>query len=321
MKKKEDERKPSSPDQHLVWALFHIAKREWYADQQKRWPRKEPPDPPVPGQGWYADPSTLPIQIIGLSPPDHAGTSVKIDRNSTDVAKAFSPRPFLVVSNEYLLAQKRAWVCPLSSSATETARRSPPDWMIDLPEFNSCGLVTKLHSIDTEFFPDVARRDLLRAMKAPNVLGEARAVQVRATIERYLNGEFAPERDALPPGSIVGYPDGSERMVLANCDLGDVYKGGDTLTTTCRLVRKPPPTVTGHEHLPSIVPLPGPLSPATETKPASRGPSPGYLDLAHVGTEVQSRLLRNRVGQDLSLLAPMRSAFQQLLLGESEVGS
>ncbi len=316
--KKEDERKASSPDQHMVWALFHIVKRAWHADQRERFAHPEPPGPPVPGQGWFADPATLPIQLSGISPPDDAGTSVKIDQHQTQLSEAFRPRPFLIVSNEYLLDQKRAWVCPLSSSVRPRRGEPLPEWVIPLPELRTYCLASKLHTIDTEFFDDVAKRDLLHPMSPPNVLGEESARKVRGAIRKYLAGAFAPTHDLLPPGSIIRYPDGSERLVLASCDLGKLYRGGHTLTTSCRISRSNALDSLEHPSLPGVVPLPAP--PSSARGGASTTRSAGFLDLGHVASENQSRLLRRCVGRDLSILATAHAAFHNLLMGEEEDG-
>lgn len=94
-----------SSSQQMARALFDWVKRSWYAEQQRRWPRTEPPPDPQPGEAWFGDPLPLPVQIRDVSPPDHSGTSVKFDPNERDIAKAFSPRPFLIVSNEDVLDQ------------------------------------------------------------------------------------------------------------------------------------------------------------------------------------------------------------------------
>lgn len=312
--------KPLSSDQHMVRALFNIAKRAWYKDQRERDAkykrvRPEPPSDPVPGQGWFADPSTLQIQLDPFAKPIHEGSSVKIDGRETEISQAFRPRPFLIACNEYLLDQKRAWVCPLSTSV-----RGPfPDWVVPLPELKTYALAVKLHTIDTEFFPDVAERDLLRTMEnrdiPSSVISDASRQNIRSAIEQYLAGAFAPKNDPLPPGSIVRYPDGSERFVLANCYLGDFYRGAGTLTTTCHLERTAPPEVVGRDALPGIVPLPGPPAPAGKEDEKPLAPV-GYLDLGHVASEMQEHLLANRVGRNLAILPAVHKAFRDLLLGE-----
>lgn len=317
---KEDTRTALSSDQNMTRALFYIAKRAWYKDQRerdakRRAPRPEPPEDPVPGQGWFADPSTLQIQLDPFKTPIHEGSSVKIDRRETEIHQAFRPRPFLVVSDENLLLQKRAWVCPLSQSAGA----SFPEWVVPLPELKTFALASKLHTVDTEFFADVAKRDLLRAMEnyeiANSVIGDTSKQKIRAAIEKYLAGTFAPKRDALPPGSILRYPDGSERFVLANCYLGDYYRDAGTLTTTCRLKRTPPPEAAGGGYAPGIVPLPGPPPPPGKADAKPSAPV-GYLDLGRVASEMQARVQSNpRVGQNFSVLPAVHNAFQRFLLG------
>lgn len=318
---KEDTQRLVSSDQNMTRALFYIAKRAWYKDQRERdikrkQPRPEPPADPVPGQGWFADPSTLQIQLDPFKKPIHEGSSVKIDRRETEIHQAFRPRPFLIVSDECLQDQKRAWVCPLSQSVEAPF----PDWVVPLAELKTYALTSKLHAIDTEFFADVAKRDLLRTMEnyeiANSVISNASKQKIRAAIEKYLSGAFAPKNDQLPPGSILRYSDGSERIVLANCYLGDFYNGAGTLTTTCRLRRTPPPEVAGHTDMPGIVPLPGPTPPPG--KKDAKPPAPvGYLDLGRVASEIQARVLTNqRVGQNLTILPAVHRAFRDLLLGK-----
>ncbi len=310
----------------MVWALFHIVKRVWYEEQvredkKKGLSRPEPPDEPVPGQGWYADPVTLPIQLEPMSVPDDAGTSVKIDRNETKLSYSFRPRPFLIVSNEYLLDQKRAWVCPLSRSVRPRRSRSLPEWVIEIPELDTSCLAPKLHSVSTEFFDDIAKRELLRSMwseKNPcDMLSDISMKLVRKAIECHLDGVYAPRNDRLPPGSIVRYADGSERLVLANTYLGDLYHSGNTLTTTCRLSRSLHPEMAELKALPGIVPLSDSTSSTGKAAKTSALPT-GFLDLGHMGSEVQSRLVNQRVGQDLSILSVARTAFRNLLMGEAE---
>lgn len=291
----------------MARALFFVAKRAWYEDQQRRWPRTDPPDPPVPGEAWYADPSTLQIQISRLSPPRDEGTSVKIDPDERDISKAFRPRPFLIVSNENILNQGRAWVCPLSSSAELSSAGPMPDWVVPIPELNTFCLTSKLHTIDTEFFDDLARRDLLRPM---SVVSVASMQRVRAMILQYLDGAFAPTEDPLPPGSIIRYANGIERMVVANCNLGTMYRGGTPLSTTCLVEHAADVSAEDRDRpVPDLIPFPAPAS------WAARGPI-GYVDLVDMHSESQARLMKKRVRTDLTALAGIRAAFRELLLGE-----
>jgi len=300
----------------MARALFHIAKRAWYEDQQRRWPRSEPPSDPLPGEAWFADPLALQIQLKGVSSPHHEGTSVKIDPDETDLSKAFRPRPFLIVSNEYVLDQKRAWVCPLSTAAETSASGPLPAWVVPLPEHKTFCLASKLHTIETEFFTDFADRELLRLKGS---IQDASAVKIREAILQHLEGAFAPSRDPLPPGTIIRHHDGTERIVVANCYLGNLYRGAGTLTTTCRIDRGvEAPDVPAHETLPGIVLLPAPPSPA-DAKSTPPAPA-GFVDLIDLASENQSRLLNKRVGYEPALVGAIHTAFRDLLLGESEEG-
>lgn len=299
-------------------ALFYIAKRAWYKEQRAKdleynRSRPEPPSDPVPGQGWFADPHTLKIQLDPFKTPIHEGSSVKIDRQSVDISRAFRPRPFLIISNEVLLAQKRAWICPLSTSAYPPV----PEWVVPLPELRTSALTSKIHTIDTEFFPDVAERDLLRTMEnrdiKSSILSEESQRKVRVAIEKYLSGAFAPKDDRLPPGSIVRSSNGIERVVLASCYLGNYYRGAGTLSTICRLIRTPLPK-TAHAATPGLVPLPGSpaISKSGEVKPSA---PQGYLDLGRVASEMQDSLVSTSTGRQISILPEAYKALGGLLLG------
>ncbi len=298
----------------MARALFDVLKRSWFEDQLKRYGRREPTTGPVPGEAWYADPSTLRIQIQGSSRPRDEGTSVKVDPSETDLSKAFRPRPFLIVSNENVLNQGWAWVCPLSSNVDAIRSEALPGWAVPLPELKTFGLVSKLHSIDIELYRDTAARDLLFPM---NRLSETSIKNVRAAIERHLDGVFAPINDPLPPGTIVRYANGVERMVIANCDLGSLYRNAGTLSTTCFIERAE--NVSEHDRLrsiPDFVPFPPP-------RPVEEGASEvtepvGFVDLVDMQSELQSRLESKRVRTDLTALAGIRAAFRKLLLGEVE---
>jgi hypothetical protein len=126
-----------SPADESVRALFRIAKREWFSDLARRRPSRIPLTVPVaPMQVWRADPLRLPVQLVGVSPAAHEGSSFKIDPNEKDISRAFRARPFLIVSGPNVLAQDLAWVCPLSTSANLSSPSSLPPWVVKLPSYN-----------------------------------------------------------------------------------------------------------------------------------------------------------------------------------------
>lgn len=320
MKKQEASRTALSPDQHMARALFHVAKRAWFKESLERdarrgRPRPEPPNAPVPGQGWYADPSTLRVQLKGVSPPFDEGSSVKIKPDETDLLKAFCPRPFLIVSNEYLLDQSRAWVCPLTTSVHPPY----PDWVVPLPAFGSYALASKLHTVDTEFFEDFADRDLLCSMEGDRIQDsvlDARSMNlVRRVIERHLAGDFAPARDPLPPGSVLRYPDGSLRVVLTNCDLSAAYRKGGILTTTCRVFT--PSEADFDDAIPEtgVIPL---LGPPEGDDPEAEGAVIAVLDVSDVASEPQTRVRRHQVETRLALPPSLQANLGRLLLSGEE---
>jgi hypothetical protein len=185
---------------------------------------------------------------------------------------------------------------------------SLPEWIVRIPELDTYCLTAKLHTIDTEFFPDVAERELLHAMK---IISDESMRRVRAALLRHLAGDFAPKQDPLPPGSIVRHRNGTERMVVANCYLGDLYRGAGTLSTTCLLERA------------ADVPAEDRTRPVQDLVPYPEGaPKPtGFVDLVDLRSENQPRLVKKCVGEDATALNTMRAAFRTLVLGTDAGGA
>ena len=264
--------KYSESPRELEGALFLLAKKAWLEEQVTRWGAPKTPPTPLQGQLWAADPRRLPIQHRGESPADHTGASVKLDLRERDLSHAFSPRPFLIVSNNLVLDQGFAWVCLCSGTPERARSGATPDWIVELEdERNSYCHTHKIQTITTGFLDDVERRELLRFRRT---LSTREMSRVRDALLRNLTGEFRPKHDPLPPGSVVNASSG-QRLVISSCDISGVYQNGRALTATVPLERGSIPLVDGHLLHPTIVPLARPHT--DERQVDNRGT--GFLDL------------------------------------------
>lgn len=300
-----------SPNQ-MERALFQIAKRAWLREQIEEWDAPDPPPEPASGEAWYADPPEVPRHLVGVSAPSDIGTSVKIDPSAAELSKAFSPRPYLIVSNTLLLDLGIAWVCPLVSDLRVRPGAAKPDWAVELPELSkrnkrSHCLCAKIHSIVTAPCEDPAERALLKPLR-PITTGSE--LNVRRAILRYIEGNAAPERDALPPGSIVS-KDGVDLVVIASCDLSVCFRNGGVISTLVPLESTEPLLMRSGHPYPSFVPVIGATGHARSE----------FLDLAAVRTIEQRSLMRLRNGRRPELVDAARSAFKRLLLGNDVADS
>ncbi len=290
-------------------ALFQILKRTWLREQIEEWGIPDPPPEPAAGEAWYTDPPEVPRHLVGVSSPSDIGTSVKIDPSAAELSQAFSPRPYLIVSNAALLDQGIAWVCPLVSDLRIRSGAAKPDWAVELPELSkrnkkSHCLCAKIHTIETMACEDPADRALLKPMRAITSDSEH---EIRDAILRYIEGAAAPKRDALPPGSMVS-KDGVDFVVIASCDLSTQFRKGGVISTLVPFETTEPSLMSSGEPHPSIVPV---------VNTSDKGKS-GFLDLAAVRTVQQKLLNRSRLhpGRRADLVDAARIAFKRLLLGD-----
>lgn len=315
----------------MARALFLIAKRAWYAEQltprrlQKR-PIPDPPPAPIPGEGWIADPAELQVQLEGVTPPDHAGTSVKIDPGAVSITRSFRPRPFLVVSNELLLDQGLAWVCVCSTTVKPYRGGRVPEWVVPIPELETNCLCLKLHTVRTSLPSDPGLRELLRPMepRPKGVISTRSAARIRETILRLIDGDFAPSgADDVPPGTVVRGHE-NEHLVIASCDISMLYRGATALATTVLLEREPIPVGPDGRAEPGVVPVvfsPDPQNDSTDPTSGRRsGSNPdaqsqGFADLASLRSKYQPVIINDKLGAAAFEHAELRSAVEDLLLG------